>query len=271
MKQIIFAILFVSFHIGYSQQYNSLVIETENIDSNNKIFKHQNLFIYDYEIIDNGEKFKLKKNKGMFAGREFELTPMQKDSIIIKNIHLIVPKTAEPDKTNENQTEISYIQNPIFHSISSTGVVENKHNTWIHPIRDGFFNSLETCPFPYVKKPLKIGMKWNDSMLIGQGWRGEKWGKWKGQLLLKYEYKITAKKKIKTAIGLIECYVIESYATSTIGKTKLKTYFSETFGFVRLEYELTTNIQINIWLIDFKKDQEYITVQDYLRSQKSNL
>jgi len=266
MKQIIFAILFLTFHLGFSQQYDSLVFEKENIDSNNKIFTPENIFIFDYEIIQNGKKFKLKKNKGMFAGREFELTSIEKDSIAVKYIHLITQNIDESEKTNKNQTEISYIQEPFFSSISSTGVVENEQNVWIHPIRDGFFNSLETCPFPYVKKPLKIGLEWKDAMIIGQGWRGEKWGEWNGQLLLNYNYKITGKELVKTSVGLIECFIIESIASSKIGKTKLKTYFSDIFGFVRLEYELITKIKVNMWLIDFKKGQKFNNAREYLRT-----
>ena len=134
------------------------------------------------------------------------------DTVGLIQIHLIVKPVEETERTNKNQTQISYLEAPYFESSSSTGVVDNEENVWIHPIRNGFFNSLETCPFPYVKLPLKIQSEWSDAMLIGEPWGDDKWGKWDGQLLLNYHYTITGKETIKTKIGQIECYIVESTA-----------------------------------------------------------
>ncbi|RIV45010.1 hypothetical protein D2V05_07965 [Flagellimonas pelagia] len=254
--------------IGFSQQYNSVIIESENIDSNNEIYKIGSVFVYDYEIIKDGQKCKLKTNNGMFARSEFELVPTESDSIGVQKIHLIVQPVSDSDRTNENQTQISYLQEPIFASLSSTGAVENDKNVWIHPIRKGFFNSLETAPFPFIKKPLKIGSEWTDQMQIGQGWGNELWGKWEGQLLLAYNYKITEKKTIKTEIGEIDCFVIESSAKSEIGTTKLTSYFSEKYGFVRLEYELLNELKVNMWLTDFKTDKEFNDTRTFFKTKE---
>src|SRR5690606_13082939 len=163
----------ILFQAGFSQQYDSVISEEENIDSDNLIYKIGNVFVYDYEIILNGQKYKLKKNHGMFARSDFEIVPIESDSIGVEKIHLIVQSASDLDKTNENQTQISYLQDPVFDSFSSTGAVENDKNVWIHPIRNGFFNSLETAPFPFVKKPLEIGLEWTDQMEIGEGWGNE--------------------------------------------------------------------------------------------------
>jgi len=258
----------ILFQIGFSQQYDSVVIESENIDSNNEIYKTGNVFVYDYEIIQEGQKCKLKNNKGMFARSEFELVPTESDSIGVDKIHLIVQPVSDSERTNGNQTQISYLQEPIFASLSSTGAVENENNVWIHPIRKGFFNSLETAPFPFIKKPLKIGSEWADQMKIGQGWGNEMWGKWEGQLLLTYNYKITEKKTIKTEIGEIDCFVIESSAKSEIGTTKLTSYFSEKYGFVRLEYELLNELKVNMWLIDFKTNKEFNDTRTFFKTKE---
>jgi len=257
MKLKLTILYLIFFQIGFSQQYDSVVIEKENIDTNNEIYKTGNVFIYDYEIIKDGKKCKLKTNKDMFASSEFELVSIESDSIGVIRIHLIVQPVSDADRTNKNQTQISYLQEPVFSSLSSTGAVENNNNVWIHPIRKGFFNSLETAPFPFIKKPLKINLKWTDQMKIGQGWGNEMWGKWEGQLLLTYNYKITERKIIKTEIGEIDCFVIESSAKSKIGTTKLTSYFSEKYGFVRLEYELLNNLKVNMWLTDYKTNKEF--------------
>ncbi|MBR9845379.1 MAG: hypothetical protein GYB35_04330 [Algicola sp.] len=252
------------YQFALAQQYDSLVIEEENIDTNNTIYKTGSVFVYDYEIIFNDETYKLKKNKGMFGGVEFELATLDTDSIIeVEKIHLIVRPVLDAERSNDNQTQISYLQDPIYASLSSTGAVENEANVWIHPIRKGFFNSLETAPFPFVKKPLAVGSEWHDQMLIGQGWGSDMWGKWDDQLLLNYHYQITALKTLETDLGKIDCYVIVSTAKSDIGTTKMTSYYSEKYGFVRLEYELLNELNVNMWLIDYKSDQEFNDVRTF--------
>tara|TARA_R110002072_G_scaffold302305_1_gene484663 strand:+ start:1603 stop:2421 length:819 start_codon:yes stop_codon:yes gene_type:complete len=268
MKFTLTILFFFVYQFGLPQQYDSVFIEEEDIDSNNKTYKIGNVYIFDYEIIQSGEKYKLIQSKGMFKNRVFELAPFSADTIGLLQIHLIVKPVEDIERTNSNQTQISYLESPYFESSSSTGVVDNDKNVWIHPIRNGFFNSLETCPFPYVKLPLEIGSEWSDAMLIGEPWGDEKWGKWDGQLLLNYNYKITGKSSIKTKIGQIECYVIESTAVSEIGETKLKSYFSTEFGFVRLEYNLINDLNINFWLSDFMVGKEFNDTRTFFKTKE---
>lgn len=268
MKFKLIFIVFLVFEFGFSQQYDTLIIEDENIDENNEIYKTGNVFVYDYEIIQDGERCKLKSNNGMFAGSKFELMPIATDSIEVDKIHLIVQPVEDADRNNGNQTQISYLQDPIYASLNSTGVVENDKNVWIHPIRKGFFNSLETAPFPFVKKPLKIGTEWTDQMKIGQGWGNIMWGKWEGSLIQTYHYRITGKEKLKTQIGEIDCYVIESTAKSRIGETKLKSYFSEKYGFVSLKYELLNDLKVNMWLIETKSGKEFNDTRTFFQTKQ---
>jgi hypothetical protein len=261
-------LLLIIFQFGFSQQYDTVVIEDENIDKNNEIYKIGNVFVYDYEIIQDGERCKLKKNNGMFARSEFELVPIGTDSIEVDKIHLIVQPVEDADRANGNQTQISYLQDPIYASINSTGAVENENNVWIHPIRKGFFNSLETAPFPFVKKPLKIGAEWTDQMKIGEGWGNEMWGQWEGSLIQTYNYKIVGKETLKTELGEIECFIIESTAKSNIGTTKLKSYFSEDLGFVRLEYELLNDLKVNMWLIKTESGKEFNDTRTFFQTKE---
>ncbi len=113
-----------------------------------------------------------------------------------------------------------------------------------------------------------MGSEWTDQMKIGQGWGNEMWGKWEGQLLLTYDYKITEKKTIKTEIGEIDCFVIESSAKSEIGTTKLTSYFSEKYGFVRLEYNLLNELKVNMWLIDFKSNKEFNATRTFFKTKE---
>lgn len=259
---------FILFHIGFSQQYDSVVIDEENTDTNNEIYKTGTVFIYDYEITKDEKKYKLKSNKGMFATTEFELVPTQTEAIEVQKIHLIVRPVADEDRTNEHQTEISYFQEPAFASISSTGAIENDQNVWIHPIRRGFFNALETAPFPYIKKPLQMNMEWTDQMKIGEGWGNAMWGTWKGQLLLNYTYKVMGQEILQTPLGPINCFVIESSAQSEIGTTKLISYFSEKYGFVRMEYQLVNALKVALWLTDYKTDQIFNDEMTFFKTKE---
>ncbi|MBO6606685.1 hypothetical protein [Psychroserpens sp.] len=252
MKQLLTLVLVLFSQAIVSQQYDSVVIETSDIDTNNEIYKTGTNYVFDYEIIQNGKAYKLKKNNGMFAGSDFELVPVGTDSLEVEKINMSIQAVPDEDRSNENQTQITYSQIPSLNSYQMTGLVENTDNIWLHPTRAGFFNSLETCPFPFIKKPLKVGTEWTDAMKIGQGWRNELWGMWEGSLILDYTYNITGKKLLKTELGSIECFIIESTASSSIGTTKLTSYFSEEYGFVRYEYELLNDLQVNFWVIDYK-------------------
>lgn len=254
MIQKLSLLLLLIFHLGYGQEYDSVVFDKEPVDSNNKVYTVGSTFVFNYEIIYKGQKLKLNKNSGMFDSANFELVPNTSEDIKINTIELVVNAASESERTNKGQTQISYIQDPLSGSRHSTGLADNEHNIWLHPIRAGFFNALETAPFPYVKKPLEVGTEWTDQMKIGQPWGNEMWGTWDGSLLLSYHYKITEQDIIKSAIGHLECYVIESSATSDIGETKLKSYFSEKYGFVRMEYELLNDVKVNLWLIDHRSE-----------------
>ncbi|WP_048331110.1 hypothetical protein, partial [Bizionia psychrotolerans] len=118
----------------FPQQYDSVIVEQDSIDTNNQVYKTGNVYILDYEIIENGVSKKLKSN----SRGAFELVQKNSDSIGIDKIHLLIKPSVDSLRTNENQTQISYLQGPTFSSSSSTGVVDNSENVWIHPIRSGF-------------------------------------------------------------------------------------------------------------------------------------
>ncbi len=169
---------------------------------------------------------------------------------------------------DENQTKITYIQGPVFDFVSHTGAIENGDNYWLHPIRDGFFKCLETCPFPYIKKPFVEGTTWTDSMRIGQGWRNKFWGTWEGDLLLNYNYSITGFDSISTPLGRIECTIVESTASSTIGQSHLKAIYTEQLGFVFLDYTLFTGKKVVIRLVDFKENQTFNDTGTLFKTKK---
>jgi len=152
------------------------------------------------------------------------------------------------------QIGISYIIEKNDVSPFITGLIENEKNIWLHPPREFLFRILELNPFPYIKYPFQIGHTWNWDLEIGGQWGDKRWKEWTGNITNKYQYKITDKKTISTAIGALECYVIESEAKSELGTTKLTSYFNEQFGFVKLDYTNIDSSTIEIDIKGFKKE-----------------
>jgi hypothetical protein len=242
--QFLILIFFVK-SFSFSQQYDGVYIEKLKIDKNNKIYKKERQFIFDYKIIVEQDTLQLDRN----SRDTFSFLPYGCDSIENKEIEMTVVKKISFRRTNRNQSEIKYVWNSLSRRFEIfTSVVENEINTWIHPIRYGFFRSLETCPFPYFKTGLQLGDKWNDSMLIGQHWGNPFWATWDRNILMKYEYKYLGKKVIQYNQKDLNCHIIKSKSNSEIGESYLTTYYSEEFGFVKMNYVLTNGVQVLIEL-----------------------
>ncbi|MFD1552936.1 hypothetical protein DNU06_15970 [Putridiphycobacter roseus] len=241
MKNTLFTLILFISNLALGQQYDGLHIEKNNVDKDNSIYTFGKTFVFNFNILANNSDYFIQKNET----DTFVLTENM-DSLKISEIHLTVLKPKLFKRTNLRQTEVLYSYAPNPTSVSSTGIVENNINIWMHPPRNGFFKSLETCPFPYIKLDKPIGYKWSDSMRIGNHWSDKIWGEWEGRLLLKYDYEIIGKEKIDTEFGKIDCIVVNAVANSRIGQSKLTAYFSEKYGFVKLEYTLFNGIKIDL-------------------------
>lgn len=158
-------------------------------------------------------------------------------------------------KTNERQSEIRYqyqftVEPAIVPFSSTTGVVENEKNIWLHPPRDKYFMILELNPFPYIRQPFKKGTSWKWSLKIGDYWKDERWKLWNGPITNNYKYSIVGKEALHTKLGKLDCWIVEGTAESAIGSTSLTGYFNESFGFVKLDY---VNIDKSKVIIEIKK------------------
>lgn len=262
MKLFPFLLFLFAATFSFGQQYDTVHFERGKVDKDNSIFTLGREFTYSFTIHIDGKEHYLKSNEN----NDFELTTTV-DEDNINEIHQIVVKPKWFQRTNKGQTEIyySYEPNPTFSS--STGAVENSENIWIHPPRDRFFKALETCPFPYIKRNQPVGYKWSDKMSIGSYWADERWGQWEDRLLLNYEYEITGQEVIKTALGSIDCEVVTATASSEIGTSKLIAYFSDQWGFVKLDYTLFNGTSITLDMIDVSDREIIRTAKDFFESR----
>lgn len=208
----------------------------------NKAYKINRKFIFDYYIIKASDTLKIVAPKMTAPDSDFQrewsfIAKNDKHEDKIETISL----TVLPGISNDNQTmlkyEYQYIPDLGYSTFSSTsGVIENEMNTWMHPHRDKYFMILELNPFPFIQQPFKIGNKWTWTLGIGDHWKDDRWKSWTGSIRNNYEYEIIGKDKLKTKVGEMDCWIIQSTATSEIGSTGLIGYYNEENGFVRLDY-----------------------------------
>jgi hypothetical protein len=208
----------------------------------NKAYRINRKFIFDYSIIRDGDTLKITAPKMTEPDSDFQREwgfipngSQHEDKIETISI------TVQPGISNENQTMLKYEYQytpDLGHSTfySTSGVIENEMNTWMHPHRDKYFMILELNPFPFIQQPFKVGNKWPWTLKIGDGWKDERWKTWTGSIKNEYEYEIIGKEKLKTKVGEMDCWVVQSTATSSIGSTGLIGYYNEDNGFVRLDY-----------------------------------
>jgi hypothetical protein len=248
------------------------VFDTTNTDENrytdnNTIYKEGNILTYDYYYQDkDGHHFKFEEVEGAseleFRERAKAWRFVQLDTLTEETIDKVILKVKsglQPFLNNTpdyNQTVISYNfpqYNGERNFNSATGIIENEKNVWMHPPRLKLFRILEINPFPFIQAPYKIGNKWNWTLNIGSFWGDERWRTWDETIENKYQYEIIDKKKIKTKLGDLDCFEIESTATSQIGTTLLKAYFNEDVGFVKLDYTNIDSTKLVLELLKFEK------------------
>lgn len=238
---------------AFSKDEDGIYVETfpqgdssiNRFTRDNIIYSLNREFVYDYYVLKDGRRLKIQSPSNIGPSTDFQRAWEFVDilSTNSEKIEKISFKVLE-GFTNTNQTKVQYkyycnrgYSECQFYGTS--GVIENKVNLWTHPHRDKYFMILELNPFPFVQQPLRIGNKWKWKLKIGEYWGDQRWKKWSGSILNDYDYEITGKEKLETKIGKIDCWIIRAKAVSSLGQTGLLAYFSESCGFMKLDF---TNI-----------------------------
>jgi hypothetical protein len=239
--------------------YGEKISKTADPDAytvDNKIYTINREFIFEYHIERSGKVLKMTAPRYTQPGEDFneawdfvaenENHPDKIEFISIKVMNGI---------SNESQTMIRYNYNYQFDTApyrSTSGVVENEMNVWMHPFRNKYFEILELNPFPYIQQPYQVGNKWNWCLEIGAYWGDARWKTWNGKITNLYKYEIIRKERLKTKIGDLECWVVKGTANSEIGKTELTAYFNEQNGFVKMDFVNIDNSKLGIEIVKIK-------------------
>jgi hypothetical protein len=235
-----------------------------DVKLSNRIYKQENVLIFSYRFIDkNGKEFLFYKNKNG-TWDYFNLSQGSTNVEVMKRFKLKILKNEicyQDPKYCQQAISYSYDNNNI--NVETTGLIENEKNIWLHPPRFELFSILELNPFPYIKYPLQIGNSWEWKLKIGGAWGDKRWKEWTGIIENHYKYRIVDYKPIKTSVGTLNCFIIESKAESPLGETKLKSYFNQQYGFVKLEY---TNIDNSKLEINFEGLE--VTIIDFFKASQ---
>ncbi|MCL1934680.1 MAG: hypothetical protein FWF53_12810 [Candidatus Azobacteroides sp.] len=125
----------------------------------------------------------------------------------------------------------------------NTGIIENDSLLFMHPPRANQYAILEYCPFPQVQFPLYIGKIWSFDLKVGGIWLKAINRKVEGQTIVQSNYIMVG--KISWYCPFlnkdIDCYEIRAIGNTKFGNTSLQAYFSETYGFVYLDYKTLNN------------------------------
>ena len=233
------------------EKFDSTIVDENKYNHNNIIYKVGNSFKYKFEHITPQGKINFFKVINDQSGWEFvEFKNTDSTTITFVVIEVANGNPMAEHIPDYNQTGLIY-KSGYEKGYSMSGAIENEENVWIHPPRDKYFEILELNPFPYIKAPYEIGTKWTWHLGIGDHWADGRWKLWNGKIENKYEYNITDKRTLKTDLGEVECFVIESNAKSRIGETKLTAYFNPKFGFVKLDYTNIDGSKTNLELTEF--------------------
>ena len=232
------------------EKFDSTVVDENRYNWNNTIFKVGRTFVYDFVHIT-------KTGDSLFVAFKEEqewdfVSKSEKVDNTVAGVKIGVSNGLSPFDQflpDYNQTVISYTYGK-EKTFSVSGAIENEKNIWIHPPRDRYFKILELNPFPYIEAPYEVGTRWKWNLAIGAQWGDSRWKTWEGNIENSYDYEIVGTETIKTAFGEISCYVIQSHADSSLGKTALTAHFNESYGFVKLDYTNIDGSKTILQLID---------------------
>ena len=235
--------------------------DTSNLSrytDDNEVYRAKNEYYFSYNYMDkNGNAYYFDKptiETWKFVTKQdvSDTTILVVKLSVLPDLSTFIKFMPDYDQTIIEYKYIMHDKSVYSKRSSSTGLIENKMNIWMHPPRTDLFKILELNPFPYIQQPYKKGNTWNWELQIGSAWGDERWRTWEGTITNNYTYKIVEENAVlATDFGDLKCYKIESSATSDLGETYLTAYFNGIYGFVKLEYVNIDKSKIVLHLINF--------------------
>jgi predicted nucleic acid binding AN1-type Zn finger protein len=228
--------------------------DVERFNRDNKIYKSNKEFIFDYRVFKGSDTLICQFSKQKYGIPNWQLVKLDnKHTYTVFSIGIAIL----PYYVNDTQTgmTIKYYnkEGKIVEGFETTGLIENDKNTWLHPPRAQFFAITEFNSFPFIKTPYTIGRKWKSGLTAGYFASYERFGlKWEGILNTQEELEIIGKVELKTPFGQLPCFVVQGISKSNLTESKSLFYFNETYGFVKIVYDLIDKSRLELNLIDVR-------------------
>jgi hypothetical protein len=250
----------------YKQQDNlyyefpdSITVKNKNFfNLDNNIYKPGIEFKFSYQIFKDGDTLLVRVDKIGDTKTSNWTFVKERDGDSL-TIHYLSFKILEgyggldqlfPDYSQTVIQQNYYSNNGLLFD-GTTGLIENMYNVWLHPFRGKYFSVLELSPFPYMKFPPKPGSNWKWTLNdISERWSDKRIIEYRGKQRADYEYRITGTKTLHTSLGKLYCVVIEGIAKTSLGITKLTSYFNKKYGFVALDYANIDGSTVKLKLIE---------------------
>jgi hypothetical protein len=229
--------------------------DVERYNRDNKVYKSNTEFLFDYVILKDKDTLKCRFSNQEYGIPKWQLVkPDDADSLTVHSIGFAIL----PYYQNDNQTGINFRYynkyGKIVNNMASTGLIENAKNTWTHPPREQFFAITEFNSFPFIKTPYVVGTKWKSGLTAGYFDSYQRFNlKWEGVLITKETLEIIEKVNLPTAFGVLPCFVVQGIAKSNLTETTSLFYYNETYGFVKIVYDLFDKSRLELTLTKVKK------------------
>jgi hypothetical protein len=229
--------------------------DVERYNRDNKVYKSNTEFLFDYVIVKNNDTLKCQFVKQEYGIPKWQLVkPTDTHPFTVNSIGIAVM----PYYQNDNQTGMKLIyynkDKKIIENSEQTGLIENDKNTWLHPPRHQFFEITEFNSFPFIKTPYVVGTKWTSGLTVGYFNSYQRFNlTWEGILNTKETLEIIEKVQLSTAFGVLPCFVVKGICKSSLTESISLFYYNETYGFVKIVYDLFDKSRLELTLKEVKK------------------
>jgi hypothetical protein len=230
--------------------------DEERYNRDNKVYKSNTEFIFDYTIVKNGDSLKCQFSNQEYGIPKWKLVkPDDADTLTVQTMGIAVLPYYLNDTETGNDFRYYNKQGKQIREFEAKGLVENDKNTWLHPPRSQFFAITEFNSFPYIKAPFVVGTKWTSGVTAGYFDSYQRFNlKWEGVLNTYEELEIIDKVQLSTALGVLPCFVVQGISKSALTETKTVFYYNEDMGFVKIVYDLFDKSRLEFNLKQIKKD-----------------
>lgn len=238
---------------------NEYIESVDSLNSNNELYAVGTEILYEYFFIHGKDSLKCQV-LAEDPWYESDWTLVNKNdtlgklSVIDKIRMIVLDETIANQQTTMQYDVLNSSLIDMPNAVTWTGVIENNLRIWKHPLRIYQFNILQYSPFPSVHFPLKVGNQWDYTLETACREGLKEWVECE-VIHCKSTYEIVRKEKLKTPLGMLNCYVIESEAISELTKSNLTAYFHKKYGFVKFEYLNIDGNRLVIEVIDFKSPE----------------